>query len=217
MPRLHVLTDDEVLARSDFLERASGVLAVGPSVALHLRGPGTEPRLLLELALRLGPAAAGGGGVLLVNDRIDVALAARANGVHLARRSLPARVARDLLPPSALLGASVHAPEAAREAAGGGADFLIVGTLFETPSHAHRPPDGIEGLLRVAAVVDRPLVGIGGVTPDRVEPVLEAGAWGVAVLRGVWSAEDPVEAVWGYLERVPPRAGMASNGRSRRG
>jgi thiamine-phosphate pyrophosphorylase len=202
LPRLHVVTDDGVLARPDFEALAGAVLAAGPALALHLRGPGTPARTLLSLARRLRPVATETGAVLLVNDRIDVALAARLDGVHLGARSLPVGAARDLLPPASLVGASVRGSGPAREASAEGPDYLVLGTIYPTPTHPDRPGDGPEAVGRVVAAVDVPVLAIGGVTPDRVAECLAAGAHGVAVLGGVWSAPDPWAAVVGYLERV---------------
>lgn len=202
VPRLHVVTDDEVLERPDVLERGREVLAAGTAVALHVRGPATGARRLWELTRRLRPAAATSGARLMVSDRVDVARLARADGVHLGGRSLSVAVARRLLSGGALVGVSVHDREAAAEAAADGADYLVVGTIFRTPSHPGRPGAG-PGLLRtIAAAVPLPLVAIGGVTPGRVGACLDAGAHGVAVLRGVWEASDTERAVSGYLEAM---------------
>lgn len=200
--RLHVITDDAVLARSDFPDAALRVLEAGPAVTLHLRGPGTGARTLFELTNRLRPAAHETGALLVVNDRVDVALAAGADGVHLAEASLPVAAARALLPAPALVGASVHDLGRIREATSEGADYLIVGTIYATPSHPERPGRGPAWLGNVATATDLPLLAIGGVSCDRVAPCLDAGAHGVAVLRGVWDAGDTGEAVAGYLERL---------------
>lgn len=207
LPRLHLVTDDEVLADGAFPDRARRALASGgDGVALHLRGPGTSGRRLFDLAAALLPSAERAGARLLVNDRVDVAGSAGVHGAHLGQRSLPPADARWLLGQDALLGLSVHGQDEAVAAAGqaqgvAGAplDYLLVGTLFPTPSHPGRPGAGVERLARVRAVApDLPLVGIGGITPDRVSSVLAAGGHGVAVLRGVWAAEDPARAVEAY-------------------
>lgn len=202
LPLLHVVTDDAVLARGDFLAHAERVLAAGSAgVALHLRGPTTSAARLYELGAALRGPARTAGALLLANDRVDLALAADLDGVHLPERSLPAAVARGLLPAGALIGASVHSPEGAHDAADG-ADYLLVGTVYATPSHPGRTGSGPEGLARVRAAVRLPLFAIGGVTPGRVPELRAAGAAGVAVLGGVWSASDPAAAVARYLEAL---------------
>jgi thiamine-phosphate pyrophosphorylase len=197
-----VVTDDALLARPDFAQRARAVLVAGAGrLALHLRGPGTGGARLYELARQLRDSAAAAGATLLANDRIDVALAAHLDGVHLRERSLAPGIARRLLPPGRLVGLSVHG-EAAAHAAGADVDYLVVGTVFATPSHHDRTPGGVELVERASAAARGPVLAIGGITPDRVERVRAAGAHGVAVLGGVWRAADPAEAVAGYLQRL---------------
>jgi thiamine-phosphate diphosphorylase len=202
LPRLHVVTDDEVLARDDFTARARDVFAAGDwRVALHLRGPGTPGARLYQLAAELVWASRDAGSLLLVNDRIDVALAAEADGVHLRERSLPPAEARRLLPAGRLVGASVHHEDDARARAPD-VDYLVAGTVFASPSHPGRKGSGPALLVRVGAVVGVPVLAIGGITPERVAEVRAAGAYGVAVLSGVWGADEPAWAVAGYLERL---------------
>lgn len=213
IPRLHLVTDDEVLERPDFPRQAEAVLACvaesgvsedrAPGVALHLRGPRSSGAHLFHLASLLLPRAREAGVLLLVNDRVDVALTAGADGVHLGTRSLPPSVARGLLPRGALVGASVHGADEVRALASSPPDFLFVGALYPTASHPGQSPGGVERLHEVAAAAGGiPLLAIGGITPERVAEVRAAGAHGVAVLGAVWSREDPVEGLRGFL-RVP--------------
>jgi len=208
LPPLHLVTDDEVLAAKHFVENATAALgAGGPHVALHLRGPNCSGRLIFEIAAALAPVAATTGSLLLVNDRIDVALAAAVDGVQLGRRGMGAEYARSLLGLSRWIGCSVHSPAEA-EAVVGAANFLLVGTLFATPSHPGRPGAGPDVLLAVAGS-GLPMVGIGGVTAARLPEVRRAGAAGAAVLRAVWQADSPAAAVhelvetWQTSETIP--------------
>jgi thiamine-phosphate diphosphorylase len=199
LPVLHVVTTDQVLGSIGFAERAAGVLlAGGEHVALHLRGPGAGGRLLFELARELVPVADDVGALLLVNDRLDVALAAGAHGVQVGSRGLAAADARRLLGTERLLGCSVHSAGEAAEVAEA-ADFLLVGTLFATPSHPGRPGAGLE-LLETLSPFSLPMIGIGGITPERAATVRRAGGAGVAVVRAVWSADDPFGAVHRLVE-----------------
>lgn len=201
VPRLHVVTDDRVLSDREFEARARELLEAGdPRLALHLRGSGTTGRRLHDLATALLPAARHSGALLLVNDRVDVALAAGLDGVQLGELSLPPGEARALLPRSALVGVSVHDVGRATRMSGEGADFLLVGTIFATPSHPGRPGAGPALVSGVARRVPTPLVAIGGVTPERVREVRRAGARGVAVLSGVWREDDPAGAAHRYLD-----------------
>lgn len=197
VPGLHVVTNDEVLATHGFRDRALGLLeACGPGIALHLRGPGTPAARLLSLAKTLAPAARQARATFLVNDRADVALAVGADGVQLAQRSFPVAAARSLRP-DWLIGASVHDPEEAVEA--GEADFLVLGTIWDTPSHPGRGGAGLALVRQVCDRVESPVIAIGGVTPERAGEARRAGAAGVAAIRGVWGAADPVGAAAEYL------------------
>ena len=223
IPRLHVVTDDQVLGRPDFETRAREVCEVletrepadrggvdrggvggsaGGSVALHLRGPHTTGRELIRLARVLCEPAAACGVTLLVNDRLDVALAVEVAGVHLGSRSVPPTQARRLLGANRLLGVSVHSESEAAEATESGADYLFFGPVFETPSHSGVAARGAELMGRVASRVDLPVVGIGGVTPERAAAVITSGAHGVAAIRGIWDAPSPADAVQVYLDAV---------------
>lgn len=197
VPRLHVVTDDAVLARTDFARRAESVLeAGGGDVALHLRGPHAEGRALFELAERLIPVARRAGATLLVNDRVDVALAAGADGAHLGARSLPVADARAILGDGALIGRSLH--DAAEADAAALADYALFGAVHATSSHPGREGAGEAALAACVAAVAVPVVAIGGITPARVADALATGAAGVAVLSGVWGAADAADAVVAY-------------------
>ncbi len=130
---------------------------------------------------------------LLVNERIDVAHAAAADGVHLPAASFPVEVARRLLGPEAWIGRSTHAPEEARRAAAAGADYVVLGPVFATPSKARfGPPLGIGAL--AATRVDVPVVAIGGITVAEVPALRRAGAGGIAVIRAILDAPDVAAA-----------------------
>ncbi len=200
IPLLHAVTDDAVVARAGFLERAGEVLAAGGArVALHLRAPGASGRAVHHLAARLAELAAGTGSLLLVNDRVDVALAAGARGVQLGRRSLAVADARALVGAGMLLGASVHGVGEAREAAEAGADFLLAGAVYPTATHPGEPGGGLR-LIESVAALGIPVVAIGGVTPERAGELRRAGAAGMAAIRGVWGAPSPGDAVQRYVE-----------------
>ena len=134
---------------------------------------------------------------LIVNDRIDIAEAIDADGVHLGDDDLPISVARELLGPNAILGRSVSTPEAAREAERAGADYLGVGSVYGTTSKETDSEQSEIGLDRVRAIREAttlPFVGIGGVTPENAADVVSAGADGVAVISAITGAEDPENA-----------------------
>lgn len=203
IPRLHLVTDDEILAREGFPEMATRAMTEGGGrLALHLRGPRTAGRTLHGLAETLSTRV--GGALLLVNDRVDVALALGLAGAHLGQRSIPPSEARRLLGPRAVLGLSVHDEDEVRRASTGVLDYVVVGTVFPSPSHPGREPAGPETLERVGRLTSRPVLAIGGITPERVEEASRAGAHGVVVRGGVWNAPDPRAAVRVYLGELEP-------------
>lgn len=187
-----------MVARTDFVDCARLILEMGgPDIMFHLRAPRASGRRLHDLARAVIGVAAEKGAVLLVNDRIDVALAT-ADGAQVGARGVRVRDARRMLGPGRLLGASVHTAAEAIDAATEGADFVVAGTIWRTPSHPGRDGAGL-GLSREIASSDIAVVAIGGVTPERAAEAREAGAFGIAVIRGVWDAADPAEAVRQYL------------------
>lgn len=187
LPVLHVITDDDVLRLPDFLTRATVVLkALGSRGALHLRGHYTPARVVYDLAAALEPRAAW----LIINDRVDIALAVGAAGVQLGRRSLSVQDVRRITP-GMRVGESVHS------VAPSTADWVIAGHIFDTPSHASEPSRGLGFLQQICQVSTVPVIAIGGITPSNVRAVREAGAYGVAVVRGIWDAH--AGAVHDYL------------------
>ena len=200
LARLHVVTDDAVLADPGFRAAAIALLeAHGEDVALPLRSPAGHVRTLMAEAEALAGPAQAHGGQLVVNDRPDVALAAGAHAVQLGRRSIPVRAARALLGADAVIGYSAHGAAEAASAAESGADYVVIGTIWETASHPGREGAGLDRVRETVAATDVPVLAIGGVTPARARAAVEAGARGVAVIRGVWSAARPIEAVAEYL------------------
>lgn len=208
--RLHIVTDDRVLGAPDFLSNAQLAMARGAGrTTLHLRGHRTMGRILWELALALRPAATDQKVRMVVNDRVDLALAIKADGVHLGARSLPVAETRRLLGPQGLIGCSVHdGAEVERLCLGQSGvsilpDYLVAGAMFATPSHLDRPAAGVRLIRVVSGVLPSvPVLGIGGVTAERIPEVMKGGAHGVAVVRAVWDAPDAGDAVSGLLESL---------------
>ena len=198
LPVVHLLSDDEVLARPDFVSRAAALMREGGSaLAVHVRGHETQGRRSHDLALQLQGVARDTGAWLIINDRIDVAMAVEANGVQLAQHSLSLNEARAVGGASLRFGVSVHGADEARAALG--ADWLLVGTLWATPSHQGLAGAGTDRLVEVARVNSAPRIGVGGITPQRAREVRDHGGAGVAVLRGIWAAPHPIEALNEYL------------------
>lgn len=201
LPRLHVVTSDAVLATPDFVDGARALLdALGPAVALHLRARQLTARAFHDLAADVAVAAFQSGAMLLINERVDLALATR-SGAHLNERSVPLLEARRLLH-NAPLGYSAHTLEDALLAEVEGADFVFLGSIYRTDSHPDGTPAGVSLLERVVPRLGVPAIAIGGITPERVPEVRAAGAWGIAAIRGIWDTEDPLAAARAYLGRL---------------
>jgi thiamine biosynthesis protein ThiS len=201
LPRLHAVTDDRVVARGDVARRAAELAAAGGAdIAVHVRSAQLEGRAFLALAEAVRDAVRPRGAWLVVNGRADVAQALAADAVVTGRGGLSTpdvrRVAR-----SAAVGRSVHDADELRAAVAEGADFLIAGSVYETPSHAAVPPRGV-AYVRDAATLGRPVIGIGGITPDTARAVMEAGAWGVAAIRAFWDVVDGAKAVGAFLAAI---------------
>jgi len=192
--RLYVVTDRHEATGRD-LEEIVAAAAQGGAGAIQLREKDLSARDLYALGARLRAALSPYGVPLLINDRLDVALALDAAGVHLAGHSLPTAVARRVLGTGKLLGVSTHSVEEARCAAADGADFIVFGPVFTTPSKvAYGPPQGLQHLRTVVRAVHIPVIAIGGIDHTNLPQVVQAGAYGVAMIRAVLAAPDPYTA-----------------------
>lgn len=177
-------------------------LAVGLR-AVQLREKDLPVRELLELATSLRDSTRRRGARLLINDRADVALAVDADGVQRTHASLPVSALRPILPAGCLIGASVHSLDEARRAEAEGADFLLFGPVYDTPSkRPYGPPQGLEPLRHVVDAVRLPVLAVGGLTPARVPEVLGAGAAGVAVIAAIIAAAQPADATKAFLDAL---------------
>lgn len=196
------LVTDSASARRPLADVVEECLGAG-LLSVQLREKDLPVRELLALAVSLRAGTRRHGARLLINDRADVALAAGADGVQRTHASLPVAALRRIGPPPFLIGASVHSEAEAQEAAAGGADFLVFGPVYDTPSKRHYgPPQGPAALGHVVVAVNRPVLAIGGITPARVREVLGAGAAGVAVISSILGAERPADATKAFLDAL---------------
>ena len=198
LPRVHAVTDAAIVSAPDFGVRAAAIAAGGAAVALHARDrPGTAAQLTAAttrlVALARPPEAA-----VFVSGRPDIAASSGAHGVQLAGGDLTPSDARRVLH-LGWIGRSVHSVEEARIAVEDGADFLVVGNIYPTTSHPERPAAG-PGLVTEIARFGRPVIAIGGVTPELVPELKAAGAYGVAAIRALWHASDPAAATLAMLK-----------------
>lgn len=197
LPRVHAFTDASILSAPDFGVRAAAIAAGGAAVALHARDRGGTAAQLTASTFRLVALASPPEAAVFVSGRPDIAAAAGAQGVQLGSSDLTPADARRVLP-GGWIGRSVHSVEEAGAAVDDGADFLVVGSIYPTPSHPERQGGG-PGLVSDAAKFGRPVIAIGGVTPERVAELKAAGAYGVAAIRALWQAADPAAATLAML------------------
>jgi thiazole tautomerase (transcriptional regulator TenI) len=201
------VTSDEIVTRADFLDVACAVMsALGPRGALHLRAGRATAARLQALAAGLEAAQAVTGAWLVVNDRLDLAIGCRARGAQLTSRSLRVADARRAAPALAV-GASVHSVAEARAAADEGASWLVAGHVFATMTHPGEEGRGLPFVRTLAAMVDVPIVAIGGVKPEHCAVLRQAGAYGLAVIRGIWDAANAERAASDYLSAYDDAAG----------
>jgi len=201
-PPLLMLVTDRRRSRLPLTEAVGRAVAGGVDL-VQVREKDLPAADLLGLVKALREVVAGRAR-LLVNDRVDVALAAGADGVHLPEKGLPPRAARQLLGPDRILGRSAHDPAGLDWAA---LDYLLVGTVFASPSHPGLQAAGTERVKEFAGRSPIPVLGIGGITAANCAEVLAAGAVGVAVISAVLDSDDPegaarrlkaaLQAAWG--------------------
>ena len=191
-PSLMLITDRSRL-RGRPLEVVASLAVDGGVTVVQLRENDLAGGDLYELALTLR-AVLRGRALLLVNERADVALAAGADGIHLPERGLPVDTVRRLAGDACIVGRSVHSVEAAVRAEREGADYVQVGAVYATSSHPGQTPGGPALVRTVAEAVRLPVIAVGGITPERVPEVIEAGADGIAVIGAIMDADDPQPA-----------------------
>jgi thiamine-phosphate pyrophosphorylase len=191
--RLMVLTDAGLLKGRDPVVACRRAVAGGATM-VQVREKGAPPRAVAALARALVSALA---VPVLVNDRVDVALAAGAAGAHLGQEDPPLDALRPRVPPGFLLGISVGSPAEAERVRGWPADYWSIGPCYATE---HKPdagsPLGPEGFARLARLAPAgvPVIGIGGITTANAGAIVRAGAVGVAVIAAIWNASDPESA-----------------------
>jgi thiamine-phosphate pyrophosphorylase len=202
LPRLYAVTDDR---RAESHVEQARRFAAGGARLVQIRAKRASGRELFEIVAAALEAVRGAGALLIVNDRVDVALAAGAHGVHVGQDDLPPGDARAILGPERIVGLSTHTPEQAREAARLPVDYVAYGPVFVTGTKENPDPAvGLAGLAAARAIVGRPLVAIGGITLDTAPSVLEAGADSVAVIADLWAeGEAPEARVARYLAALP--------------
>ncbi len=191
---LYLITDRRETRGRDLLAVVEQALD-GGARAIQLREKDLAGRELFILAEKTKTLCARHGASLFINDRIDVALAVDADGVQLGSSSMPIDAARKLMGDKRLIGASTHSMKEALAAEEAGADFVLFGPVYFTPSKAaYGNPQGLERLQEVVEKILLPVYAIGGIKPENVAAIKKTGARGVALISAVMSAEDPMTA-----------------------
>lgn len=163
--------------------------------AVQLREKDLSSRELFELAIEMRKITSRHNALLFINDRLDIALAVDADGVHLGGESIPLQKARALMGQDRLIGVSCHDPVSAQNAQQRGADFITFGPVYFTPSKApYGDPVGAEKVRLVTAALTIPVFGLGGIKDSNVRQVMNAGARGISVISAILAAEDPCHA-----------------------
>ena len=200
--RLYLCTDGR-RRQGDLVSFLDAVLAAGVDI-VQLREKGLEAREELALLEVFSAACRRHGRLLAVNDRADVALAAGADVLHLGQDDLPVPVARQILGPGPLIGRSSHSPaQSAAAAAEDGVDYFCAGPVWTTPTKPERPATGLGLLAHVTRrQPERPWFAIGGISLDRLDDVLAAGATRVVVVRAITEADDPAAATRAFARRL---------------
>jgi thiamine-phosphate pyrophosphorylase len=192
--RFHVLTDTVLQCRLSHVELTELAIAGGADT-IQFRQKGGATREMIRAAEQMQALCRKAGVTFVVNDRVDVAIASHADGVHLGQDDFPIPLARKLLGAEAIIGGSASSLEEARECLLEGADYVGFGPVYATTSKEDAGPASGLGLLKqIVEAIPLPIIAIGGITRDNMPPVMRTGVHGVAVISAVCCQEDPKEA-----------------------
>ena len=200
--RLHVLTDTELQSRFSAVELTRLALAGGADT-IQFRQKTGSTRELIDLARRLKELCTAASVPFIVNDRVDVAIASQADGVHLGRDDFPIPLARALLGPDRTIGGSASTPDQARQCIEEGADYVGFGPVYCTDSKQDAAPaSGLDTLRTVVRAVPVPVIAIGGISLENTPAVAHAGAGGIAVISAICCQSDPEAATRAILRAL---------------
>jgi thiamine-phosphate pyrophosphorylase len=197
------LVTDQGLARGRSIIDVAAAAVHGGVTCVQLREKKCSTLDFIEQAFALKDRLKSTGVPLIINDRVDVAMAVGADGVHLGQTDMPLKIAKKILGNSMIIGISAESLEDAVEAEKNGADYLGVSPIYATPTKTDTaPPLGLEGLQSIRNTVRLPLVGIGGLNRNNSAAVIRSGADGVAVVSAIMAAEDPAAAAGDLMQLV---------------
>jgi len=203
LSRLYLLTDRRQTHQRPLASVLSQAVQAGVRM-VQIREKDLDTAELIDLAQQLIPIIKQHHGKVLLNDRVDLALALNADGVHLRSDSLPLPLARRLLGKEKLIGISTHSVKEIQYAENEGADFVVLGPIFETPSkQIYGHPLGLHTLETACRVSHLPIFAIGGITPKHVHPAMSAGAYGIAVISSILQAPCILDSTRELLSQLP--------------
>lgn len=201
---LYLITDRNQTGGVRLLDVVEDALKGGVR-GVQLREKDLSSRELYELAYDMRKLTVKYGAKLIINDRIDVALAVEADGVHLGYNSLPVHRARKLLGSGRLIGLSCHNQVNAIMAQENGADFITFGPIYYTPSKAnYGKPVGVESLETVCRLLDIPVYALGGIKKETIKDVMAAGASGISLVSAIIASDDPVAEAQAMISMLTP-------------
>ena len=199
---LYLVTDRTQTQGRDLLVVLEQALQGGVR-AVQLREKDLSGNELFALAEKTCNLCHRYNALLFVNDRVDIALAVEADGVQLGAASIPIETARDLLGPRKIIGASTHSLDEANVAVQHGADFILFGPVYFTPSKAtYGSPQGLGALKKIVEKISLPVYAIGGIKPQNIKAVRRKGVRGVALISAVMNANNPTEATQSLLNHL---------------
>jgi len=199
---LYLVTDRPLCLGRDIIQVVKEAVAGGVTL-VQLREKNTSTREFLEIAVEIRKILQGTSVPLIINDRIDIALALNAEGVHLGNIDMPYKKAREILGPDKIIGLSAESVKDAMVASRLGADYLGVSPIFTTPTKPELETGlGLEGLREIRRVSELPLVAIGGMNVSNCRAAVESGADGIAVVSAICSVPDPGLAARALLSEV---------------
>ena len=198
--KLYLITDRKLFTTECLFYMAVEDALKGGIKVIQLREKDLSTRKLLEMAQWMRDITKEYGAKLFINDRVDIALSVEADGVHLGQNSIPVYAVRKISEEKLLIGVSTHGIDEAIEAEKGGADFITLGPIYETPSKLkYGNPIGIDTLRKVKSKISIPVLAIGGIKLDKVLEVMEAGADGIALISAILKAENIKETTEKFM------------------
>ena len=205
--RLHVLTDTVLQTRFSHSDLARLALRGGADT-IQLRQKTGSTREMIRIAAQMKQLCSDYDVPLIVNDRVDVAIAAEADGVHLGQDDFPIPLARELLGQEKIIGASASDINEGQKCLEEGADYIGFGPIYPTTSKDDAGVvKGVDTLTQIAEAVSAPIIAIGGISSNRVSEILQAGAHGIAVISSVCCQEDPEQATKALYQVITNRLG----------